>query len=217
MSIPKKIHPENFNLGSKSPLAIVPEIDFPPSQKKDDQLSNEFILIALLRKKEKLGYEKLYYSYGSTLLGVIQKIVPDVAVAEDLLSETFVKIISAIEQYDATRGRFFTWMINITRNLCFDKLRSKEFKNYRKNTDIDNVAVVELNGYTTSFNPEHFDLANLTRRLNPNQKILIDLAYFKGYTQAEISKELNMPLGTVKTRLRMAINELRQVFNYLKN
>lgn len=201
--------------GALSLVASIPEIVYNKTPKKEKQLTDECILISLLKGKNRIGYEKLYDSYASTLFGVINKIIPDITIAEDLLSETFVKIIAALDQYNPSRGRFFTWMINIARNLCFDKLRSKEHRNSRRNKDID-LSAAELHNHTTSFNPDHIDLGKLSRQLHPNQMILIDLAYFKGYTHSEIAEELSMPLGTVKTRMRMAINELRQVFIYQK-
>src|SRR5688572_1146050 len=106
---------------------------------KEKQVLDEVALITSLRNKERKAYELLYDSYASTLLGVITKIIRDSESAEDILSEVFVKIVSSFDQYDSTRGRLFTWMLNITRNLCLDKLRSKEFKNQTKNLKIEDA------------------------------------------------------------------------------
>ncbi len=182
-------------------------------REKTKKIIDEENLISSIRKKERLGYELLYDSYSAVLFGVINKIIPETEVAEDLLSEAFVKIINSFAQYDASRGRLFTWMINICRNLCFDELRSKQFKNQTRSMKLDDCTEL-LCDHTTSFNPSHSDLKNITERLNPNQKLLIDLAFFKGYTHSEIAKEFNLPLGTVKTRLRKAINELRLIYQF---
>lgn len=174
---------------------------------------DEGALIVSLRNKESKGYELLYDSYASTLLGVITRIIEDTETAEDLLSEAFVKIVSSFEQYDSSRGRLFTWMINITRHLCFDKLRSKDFRNQIRNLKLDDATELLVN-HTTSFDPSHAELKSLTAKLDPKEKELIELAYFKGYTHTEIAEEFNMPLGTVKTRLRKAISELRLIFGH---
>ena len=178
-----------------------------------NRVLDEGALIISLRNRERRGYELLYDSYASTLLGVIAKIIEDTESAEDLLSEAFVKIVSSFEQYDPSRGRLFTWMINVTRNLCFDKLRSKEFRNQTNNLKLDDATELLVN-HTTSFDPSHAELKSLTAKLDPREKELIDLAYFKGYTHTEISKELSIPLGTVKTRLRKAIRDLRLIFGH---
>jgi RNA polymerase sigma-70 factor (ECF subfamily) len=182
---------------------------------KEKQVLDEGTLITSLRNKDRRGYELLYDSYASTLLGVITRIIKDSESAEDILSEVFVKIVSSFEQYDSTRGRLFTWMLNITRNLCLDKLRSKDFKNQTKNMKIGDATEL-LTNHTTSFDPSHAELKGLTAKLDPKEKQLVELAYFQGYTHREIAKEFNIPLGTVKTRLRKAISDLRLIFGHLQ-
>jgi RNA polymerase sigma-70 factor (ECF subfamily) len=100
--------------------------------------------------------------------------------------------------------------MNISRNLSLDKIRSKDFVNSLKNQSLDNIiSFVELNNSYVN-NPEHISTKGLIKRLTPEQKKIIDLLYFKGYTQTEVAQELNMPFGTVKTRARLAINTLRK-------
>jgi len=173
----------------------------------------EIALVNSLKKKERLAYETLYGMYAPVLFGVIYKIVREQALAEDLLSEAFVRIIGAIEQYDSSRGRLYTWMVNIVRNLSFDKLKSKDFRNVTKNCSLTQTNTV-LNNYSTTFNPSHMDLKQITYRLAPEERYLIYLAFFKGYTHHEIASEYNIPLGTVKTRIRTAILKLRIIFGY---
>ena len=101
-------------------------------------------------------------------------------------------------------------MLNICRNCAIDKVRSKEFRNVSKNQNVDGI--VNLSDYRTEFNPDTLGLTAITERLKPEQKEIVDLIYFNGYTHVEAAEELNLPLGTVKTRLRMAIMELRNYF-----
>jgi RNA polymerase sigma-70 factor (ECF subfamily) len=104
-------------------------------------------------------------------------------------------------------------MMNIARNLSIDKLRSKDFKNSSKNHDIENnVDFIDAQREIT-FNADLLGIKDLVTSLKPEFKIVLDMVYFKGYTHVETAEELNLPLGTVKTRIRMAIMELRKNFN----
>ena len=100
--------------------------------------------------------------------------------------------------------------MNIARNLAIDFTRSKSFKNQGKNLELDKIVGYIDSHKSTSFNPDQIGLKALLEKLRPEQRDIIDLAYFKGYTQVEIAEALNIPLGTVKTRMRMAIMQLRQ-------
>ena len=155
----------------------------------------------------------LYDMYGAALLGVIVRIVQQTELAEDLLQETFLKIWHASASYDASKGRLFTWMMNIARNLAIDKLRSKDFKNEGKNQDIENNVAVIDNQKKQILNIELLGLRDLVTGLKPELATVLELVYYKGFTHTEAAEALNLPLGTVKTRIRMAIIELRKQFN----
>lgn len=174
----------------------------------------EIHLLTALKNGDRKGYEILYTNYSAALYGVIFRIIKHKEMAEDILSEAFVKITRCISQYDASKGRFFTWILNITKNLTLDKLRSKQYHNDCKTSRIDDVTNIGSFKSSFSINPAHIDIRELTGKLLPLQKQLIDLAFFQGYTYAEIAEELNIPLGTVKTRIRKAINTLREIYNF---
>jgi RNA polymerase sigma factor (sigma-70 family) len=175
-------------------------------------LSEEELILAL-RRREKVAAEALYDMYSAALFGVISRIVNDEATAEDVLQETFIKIWNSFSGYSAERGRLFTWMINIARNLAIDKVRSKDFKNQSKNQELENNVTFIDEQKNTVYNPDLLGLKDLVGTLRPEQKLILDLIYFKGYTHVEAAEELGIPLGTVKTRLRMAIQQLRTHFN----
>src|SRR6185503_6598518 len=101
---------------------------------------------------------------------VIVRIVNDDALAEDILQDTFVKIWNSFSSYSTEKGRLFTWMVNIARNLAIDKIRSKDFKNQTKNQDIENNVAVIDNERSTGFRPELLDVKDLVETLNPDQK-----------------------------------------------
>jgi RNA polymerase sigma factor (sigma-70 family) len=175
------------------------------------QKYSEEELIQKLRLRDSNAFTYLYDNYSAALNGTIHKMIDDEYLSEDILQEAFVKIWNNFEQYDATKGRLFTWMINITRNLTIDTLRSKS---YKKSQKISSDEFIVSNMADKNSSPTRFDTIGLQKevqKLKPDQKIIIDLAYFNGYTQEEISKEMHIPLGTVKTRMRSAISELRKL------
>ncbi|WP_316835828.1 RNA polymerase sigma factor [Pedobacter nutrimenti] len=179
---------------------------------KKISLSEEDLVLAL-KSRETIAVQALYDMYSGALLGVISRIVLQQEIAEDLLQETFVKIWNSAELYDASKGRLFTWMMNIARNLAIDKVRSKDFKNTSKNQDIENnVDFIDAQSRVT-FNADILGLKDLVTALKPEFKNVLDMVYFRGYTHVEAAEELDLPLGTVKTRIRMAIMELRKNFN----
>ena len=182
------------------------------SRRQKISLSEED-LIAALGKREKIAAEALYDMYSASLFGVISRIVIDTAIAEDVLQDTFVKIWNSFASYSAEKGRLFTWMVNIARNLAIDKIRSKDFKNQNKNQELENNVTFIDEKRNTVYNPELLGLKDLVEKLKPEQKSILDLVYFKGYTHLEAADELGVPLGTIKTRLRMAIVQLRKNFN----
>ncbi|MEJ7557527.1 MAG: sigma-70 family RNA polymerase sigma factor [Pedobacter sp.] len=170
-------------------------------------------LVTKLKSQDTLAIQALYDMYSGALLGVITRVIQHTEVAEDLLQETFIKIWNSAGSYDNSKGRLFTWMMNIARNLSIDKLRSKDFKNSNKNQNIENNVDFIDAQKEIIFNADLLGIKDLVTSLKPEFKIVLDMVYFKGYTHVEAAEELNLPLGTVKTRIRMAIMELRKNFN----
>ncbi len=170
-------------------------------------------LVNALKRQDTIAIKALYDMYSGALLGVISRIVIHTEIAEDLLQETFVKIWNSAASYDSSKGRLFTWMMNVARNLSIDKLRSKDFKNSAKNQDIENNVDFIDEQKRVTFNADTLGLKELVTQLKPDFKDVLDMIYFKGYTHVEAAEALNLPLGTVKTRIRMAILELRKNFN----
>ena len=171
-------------------------------------------LVYALQQQDREAFSYLYDNYSGALFGLIFKMVNDKELAEDILQEAFVKIWNNFSNYDSSKGRLFTWMVNITRNLTIDTLRSKGYKKQSKiYTDENSVNNIS----DSSRAAEKFDAMGIRKQLTlltNDQKQIIDLAYFGGFTQDEISKQLGIPLGTVKTRMRAAILELRKVLQY---
>ncbi|WP_207434512.1 RNA polymerase sigma factor [Sabulibacter ruber] len=173
-------------------------------------ISSEEKLVAQLRAQDQKAITLLYRNYSAALYGVILRIVKQEEVAEDVLQESFVKIWSAFPTYDEQKGRLFTWMLNIARNLAIDKIRSKQYRVSSKTQPMENTVTTHMVS-SDGIKPDHIGLQEMTEQLNPDQKVIIDLMYFNGFTQSEVAEELNIPLGTVKTRARMAIKFLSKL------
>lgn len=169
---------------------------------------NETDLVLLLKQRDKTAFDYLYERYSGALYSVILNIVSDKETGSDILQEVFVKIWRQVEQYDPSKGRLFTWMLNIARNASIDFTRGKQFKNSRQNAELTDT--VGASSGTTQVNTDDIGIAAIVRKLPDEYGKLITLAYFKGYTHDEISREENIPLGTVKTRIRKALTTLKK-------
>ena len=170
-------------------------------------------LVSRLLARDKSAFVYLYDQYSAALNGIISRIVSEPAMAEEVLHDAFLKIWNNIYQYESGKGRLFTWMYRLCRNLALDKLRSSEFKKMGKTDSLaDNVNAVNQS-YNLQQSVDGIGLEKLLANLSPEQRLIIDLVYFKGYTQSEIAKEYDIPLGTVKTRHRLAMLHLRKIAN----
>jgi RNA polymerase sigma factor (sigma-70 family) len=168
-------------------------------------------LIRLLRQKDESAFSYLYDRYAGALLGIISRMVAEEESAEDLLQETFVKIWNHFSSYDSSKGKLFTWLVNIARNQAIDHTRSKKYKSGLKNQSLSDSVNKVNRQRSTSQNTDLIGIKAWVEKLNPEYKRIIDMLYFGGYTQEELAKELNMPLGTVKTRTRAALQQLREL------
>jgi RNA polymerase sigma factor (sigma-70 family) len=172
----------------------------------------EAALVKALKQQDNAAYHYLYTNYKGALYTNILQVISNEEAANDVLQEVFVHIWKNIEKYDETKGRLFTWMIKLTRNMAINQTRVKNFKVHSKNQDIDNyVSVIEER--SSEFPAiNNIGLRQQVHKLRPELKNVIELCYFQGFKQDEIAETLGIPLGTVKTRLRNAVIELRQHF-----
>jgi RNA polymerase sigma-70 factor (ECF subfamily) len=167
-------------------------------------------LLPLLLRKEERAFTQLYDMYSKSLFSIITNLISDREEAEDVLQEVFVKIWKNIETYNQSKGRLYTWMLNITRNTAIDKLRSKGFNNRQKNLSSDNFVHLLDDSSKLTSRIDSIGLRDFVNKLKPKCIQLIDLLFFKGFTQQEASEELAIPLGTVKTQNRNCMNDLRK-------
>lgn len=168
-------------------------------------------MVHLIQKGTREGYNYLYDNFSDALYGIIFNIVQDEEIANDLLQDSFVKIWKNISSYDSSKGRLYTWMLNICRNTALDALRSKGFKMRNKIQNWED-SVNEFKTSSESMNIDTIGLKKAVDLLKPEHRQIIDILYFQGYTQVEASEVLNMPLGTVKTRVKIALREIKKIF-----
>lgn len=173
---------------------------------------SETHIIGLLRDRNPQAMEVLYDQYGATLFGIILKIVQSKEAAEDVLQEAFTKIWLHSTSYSAQKGSLFTWMLNIARNAAIDKIRSAGYQKRGRVTDLDSAVGAEANHPQAEMAIDHIGVAQVVDGLDEKYRTLIELIYFQGFTQEEATKALGLPLGTVKSRLRLALRELRRIF-----
>ncbi|MGI8598794.1 MAG: RNA polymerase sigma factor [Chitinophagaceae bacterium] len=170
-------------------------------------------LVALLRNKNEQAFSYLYDNYAAALYGVItQIIIKDIEISNDVLQEVFINIWKKIDSYDSSKGRLFTWMFNIARNAAIDKVRSKSYKHTLKSQplkDEDGEAVPQIDRPGI----DDCGLRKVLSNLKKEHQILINLSFFQGFTYEQISEATKIPIGTVKTRIRSSLIELRTIMN----
>ena len=179
-----------------------------------ESLSPDQLLSLLLSRDEK-GFNYLYKNYSGALYGVIIRIVRYEEEANEVLQDVFVKIWNSVKSFDASKASLYTWMLNIARNSAIDRLKSKSFQNDLQNQSIPDF-VSDGIGLSTEQSHEFNEVQDRVNTLRDDYKILINKAYFGGLTQEEIAEELQIPLGTVKTRTRAALIELREILKEFK-
>ncbi|MDO6601989.1 sigma-70 family RNA polymerase sigma factor [Arenibacter palladensis] len=168
------------------------------------------IIVEQFQKRDAVAFQKLYNMYSENICGVINTIVKDTNVSEEICQDVFMKAWNNAESYNASKGRFFTWILNIARNAAIDEIRSKSYKNSKKNLSADYfVGILESMTDSEEGKEDVVGLKKLLVNLKDKCIEIIELLYFKGLTQKEVSKELDIPLGTVKTRNRSCITQIR--------
>lgn len=165
-------------------------------------------LVYKLKQKDEMALSYLYDNYSGALNGIISRILISESLAEEVLQQTFLKVWEKIEQYDAGKSTLFTWMSRIARNSAIDLKRLKKYEHLRKTDSLD---LSIHNKQNSNMSLAGIDTESLISKLDAKHRLVIDYIYLNGFTQSETAKELQIPLGTVKTRLRNAISELRKI------
>lgn len=167
-------------------------------------------IVTLLLASDKKAMTLLYNNYADALYGVIKKIISDDNVAQDVLQESFVKIWRYSKKYDPNKAKLFTWLYRIAYNSAIDKVRSLK-KKTEKEVQIETSAVYTIT--SGSLNEDVLDIKKHLSSLDEKYQIVINALFFEGMTQQEASEELDIPLGTIKSRLKIGLRELKKIYN----
>ena len=174
-------------------------------------MHDESYILSLLQQKNHKGISLLYENYSSAIFGVILRIIPDKGLAEEILQKTFVKAWNKFDSYNSSKSSLYTWLSAIARNASIDIIRLKKYQDQNKTESLDPNVYDYKSSYTSL---DHLDTNKLLKQLDEKYRIVLDMMYLQGYSQSEIAKKMDIPLGTVKTRIRSAINILKET---LKN
>ncbi|MEO1021208.1 MAG: sigma-70 family RNA polymerase sigma factor [Bacteroidota bacterium] len=175
-------------------------------------INTEEQIRSFLTENDERAIPLIFNHYGVAMLNTINRVVKDECLAEDVFQKVMVKIWERGRSYNAAKGSLFTWLIRISKNAAIDETRSKEFIRDRKSNSIDNFVFNDGAIHQKKTQERNEGVWETVHLLPESQRLLIDMAYFQGFTQKEIAEELNMPLGTVKTRMRSALSLLRSLY-----
>lgn len=159
------------------------------------------------------SFDHLYRIYYVALLRVIKRKVKNHNLAKDVMQDAFIKIWKSLPLFDPKKGTLYSWMAIICLNTSIDYIRTKDFKNQRLTDPLDML--------NPSYEPHHLQVTNIDAidvveqvdKLEDSYAIVVTLKYFASYTHVEIAEVLHLPLGTVKSRLRIAIRLLRKQYS----
>ena len=170
----------------------------------------ESIIVDLLKKEDKDALPLIYANYKAVLFGNILRIVRRQEVAEDVFQEALLKIWKNRKDYDPQKGRLFTWMVRICRNTAIDKTRTQEYKQLVNIQNAGESVALEQVGPSYEMGIDQIGVIDWVSKLDEGLRDVIEIVYFQGYSHRDAAEKLGMPLGTLKTRVRKALIELRK-------
>jgi RNA polymerase sigma-70 factor, ECF subfamily len=170
-------------------------------------------LLAKIGEQDRQALAALYDRYGRRVFALAVRMLNDPLGSEEVTQDVFMSVWRRGASYTSKKGKFTTWLFSITHNRTIDELRKRRRDRSRENADIDD----HLNIQSGDISPadaavarsEYAKIRAAMERLPVEQKSVVELSYFKGLTQTEIATKTGQPLGTVKTRMRLALKKLR--------
>jgi RNA polymerase sigma-70 factor (ECF subfamily) len=176
--------------------------------------SNDVVLVERLKRADPTALAAVYDRYGALAYSLIFRITRDSSVAEDLVQELFLRLWNRIQDFDASRGSLNVWVLAIARNLAIDYLRSSHSRFLARTLSLDKTDYASIS-YKPNEVTQTLDNSRVVQEafssLNLNQRKVLEMAYFEGFSQSEIALRLKEPLGTVKSWMRSALLRLRTI------
>ncbi|WP_342563576.1 sigma-70 family RNA polymerase sigma factor [Paenibacillus sp. FSL R7-0345] len=178
------------------------------------EAADDVQLMKSIRQKDPDALEILYDRYEQMVYSFAYRIVKDSMAAEEVMQELFMRIWKNAEQYDSTKGKLSTWMFTVTRNIALDQLRKNNTRPPQQSADAEEVQQLRDTGVMTEEMVEMLMAGELVREalleLSRDQQQVVDLIYYQGLTQQEVAYHVAVPLGTVKSRVRLAMKQLQK-------
>ena len=170
-----------------------------------------------ISNRDRDALETLYERYGRRVFALAVRILGDAVSAEEVTQDVFMSVWRRGASYTSKKGKFTTWLFSIAHNRTIDELRKRRRDRSRINDDIDDHLNLESGDISpadaTVAQSEYTKIRTAMENLPEEQKNVVELSYFKGFTQTEIAAKTGQPLGTVKTRMRLALKKLRKALS----
>jgi RNA polymerase sigma-70 factor (ECF subfamily) len=181
-----------------------------------DDRAIELDLLARVAKRERAAFEQLYARYSNILYATAMKFLKQDADAQDVVQDVFIQIWDKAKLYDPTKGKPLTWALTMTRNRSIDRIRAIQRRtrlrdDFESETVADESAGVREALSEVDASEKSQILRDAVGRLSPEQRKVIELAFFGGLTQSEVADRLGEPLGTVKARARRGLMKLKEI------
>lgn len=174
----------------------------------NQSIAIEQAIIAGLLQRDQKAFSVLYGNYSTYLYRSLHRLVWDQETTADLLQETFIRIYKNIDRYDAEKGRLSTWMMAVAKGVAVDYLRRNPHHLKTQSLTYERDVL-----YTYQPKSEHIGVLDLLKALCPERKLAIEMVYFQHFTMEEAAKRLALPLGTLKTRVRQGLIDLRALLS----
>ena len=171
-------------------------------------------LLRAIARNDQYAFMQLYQQYCNLVFSLALRVVRHQVLAEEVTQDVFLKLWQQPERWDPALGQFSSWLLTITRNAAIDRLR-KEQRHMTPNNAAAEPLFEQATEAPISDDPLWFEgqiLARLIKELPTEQRQLVELAFYQGYTHSELAEGLQLPLGTVKTRLRSGLQKLRTLW-----
>ena len=174
-------------------------------------------LLEQIGNRDRDALASLYERYGRRVFALAVRILTDAVSAEEVTQDVFMSVWRRGATYTSKKGKFTTWIFSIAHNRTIDELRKRRRDRSRTNDDIDdhlNLESGDISPADATVAQSEYDKVRLAMEVLPaEQKNVVELSYFKGLTQTEIATKTGQPLGTVKTRMRLALKKLRKTLS----
>jgi RNA polymerase sigma-70 factor (ECF subfamily) len=163
-------------------------------------------LLRRIARQDETALAVLYAEYSTPVYSLALYVLRNPALAQEVMQDTFMKVWNNPHAYDPGKGQFSSWLLTVTRHTAIDRLR-QEIRHTGKDVPLEDNLLVDDEAALSAHDAEK--LRDLLRELPPEQCTVIQLVYFRGYTHSELADHLGVPLGTVKTRLRLGLQKLK--------